>query len=516
MNKNIIKKNILSASAILVLVAVILAVNIGAAFIPENLTSLDITTSGKFTISNETKIFLETVDLPITIYVLNSDGSDPHFETFLRRYAICGEDIDVKFVNTTADPTFLTSRGYEAATQVSPYTLMIESEYRAYPINYSSFFSYTNKEIGFEGISASDYNYYYAYYSSSEDYKDALQKLTYGTTRSFAGEAVLSSIVEYVSHEIIPRLYLISGHGEDSATEGNLAYFLSMVGYDFGVVDVTESGTIPRDAGCIVINSPESDYSDTETEQILNYLKNGGRLLLITNEENLKMPNLMSIAKYYGMTAAEGALIEEREAENEDTEGALEQGTEAQDQESDDGQTEEEEPSTAVMPNINYNHDILAAFPEMYESILAIKTANPIYFSEELRDSQLLTKILFTSENAYHVDPEKKEEYVIGAVAEEETENGTTVLAWFTGGDSYNGEDADSQNNIALMVYSLGWMGDTYKTELKPVEPVIYEDPALNIPAKTALSMSVSAVIVIPAAIIICGAVVQFKRKKAK
>lgn len=483
-NKKISTTSVIAA----LLVVLMLFVSIGMSLLPVAYTEFDATESGKYRVSATTKRFLRGIDDEVTIYVLSADGSNPQLESYLRRYAEAGKNIEVEYVKTEEQKSLVESYGFSNAS-VAPYSLLICSDKRGEFVDFYLMYYYVNEKLGIDSMSYSDYNYYYSLFSSSESYASYLESLVYSSELYFHGDAVITGVIEYVTLDMIPHAYFITGRGEDSVTDGKFVSLLGQMYYEFDTHDITKSSGIPTDACCIVINEPKTDYTDAETKIILDYLKSGGRLLLVTGEENVGMKNLSSITEYYGATVTDGLVCEKPET---GTEGG------------------EEADIHSITPVLNDSHDILAAFKYTF----SVKNANAIKISDELRKAQLVTPIVTTSENAYIGDESAKAVYNLGVAVEEETEQGTTRLVWITGADSFN-EKASAQNNLAFLVYSLDWLDESYTSSVGEIDGVRFSDAMLNISSGMALGIGVTLVLIIPAAVIIGGVMVISKRRRA-
>ena len=465
-NKKISKTSVIAA----LIVVLMLFVSIGMSLLPIAYTEFDATESGKYRVSDTTKKFLSGIDDEVTIYVLSADGSNPQLESYLRRYAESGKNIDVEYVKEEEQKALVESYGFSNAS-VAPYSLLICSDKRGEFVDFYLMYYYVNEKLGITSMSYSDYNYYYSLFSSSDSYATYFEALLYSSELYFHGDAVITGALEYVTLDIIPHAYFITGRGEDSVTDGKFVSLLGQMYYDFETHDITKSSGIPADACCIVINEPKTDYTESEAKIILDYLRSGGRLLLVTGEENVGMKNLSSITEYYGATAAEGLVCEKPESEGEDGEDV----------------------------------DIHS---------LSVKNANAITISEELRKAQLVTPIVTTSENAYVGDESAKAVYNLAVAVEEETSQGTTRLVWITGADSFN-EKESAQNNLAFLVYSLDWLDESYTSSVGEIKGVKFSDDMLNISSGMALGIGVILVLMIPAAVIVSGVTVISKRRRA-
>lgn len=500
--KNIIRKGFLLSALSLILVALLIALNIALLFVPGRALEMDVSISKRYTLSENTKKLLSELGEDITLYVLNADGSDKGLEAFIKRYDESSKHIRTENIDTDSQPDFLTDLGYQVSSEVAPYTIIVKGEKRSYPIDSSSFYYYYNEQFG--QISASDYSYYLQYFGSSEAYADYYNELAYNTKVYFQGEALLSLGVDYVSQSFIPHAYFITGRGEDSPTDGNFASFLGEYGYTVDSHDITKSVGIPEDAGCIVINSPSEDYTEAEAKMILEYLKNGGRMLLLTDEENASMKNLMSIMDYYGATVQNVLISEEKEQ------------TELEGEESETEEADKEADPHEIQVQMIFSHDVFA-LAESYTGSVSILNANPITVkpSGELRESQLVSAILTTTDRAYTESSEQKETYTVGVAIEELTENGTTGIVWLTGADAFNEGETDTEA-LALPFFSFYWTNVEFNSEFLNMAGIPASEDMLTASASIVMWTGVVMILLLPVAVLGAGTFIYFKRRKIK
>lgn len=478
MNKNNFKP--ISTVVIIILVLCLLAINCAAIFIPRLYTELDMSSSGIYNISDESKELISRIDKNVDICIINADGSNLPLERFIKNYAAQSQMISV---------------AYEESEENSPYTIKIKCDDHFELLDSSYLFYYENNSFG--KLSVDDYNYLIENYSGNEAYAEQINKLIYESTFYFNGDYMISYLIEYVVFGKIP--YIVIGHGENDAQNGNFVKILDTVGYRFKSFDITSSKDIPEDVSCFVINDPIEDYSKDEAELILDYLKAGGRMILVTSEKNLEMPNLMSIVEYYGVKADAGFVAEpvtedEGEAEQEETESS-----------------EEKIDPHKFVPQINVNHDLMAIF-EGY-TIVSVN-ANPIIKKETVdRSSLIVTDLMISSDNSYvGEDENKKGPYTLGVSIEEVTETGTTKILWFTGADGFNQEEYFKSNNVAVLYYGAVWM-EGY-SELGVIDPVAYGDSLLTVGKNSMFWGGITMILIIPTAIIGSGVVICMKRSK--
>ena len=470
------KKKISTSAALILLVVALLIVNV-VAFLPE---PVDMNGDSALKVSAESKRYLNSLTDNVEMYVIKGDAEDKKFEKFIKAYADCSDKISLEFLELSEASDLLKLCGYTASDGASSYAVVVKSDKRVKLLDYYSMFYYQNANFG--NLTYSQYLQYYSMFTSSESYLSYLDSLIYETDRYFYGDAMISGIVEYVSLDVIPKAYMVTSHGVDSASDGNFAKLLLSMGYEYGEFSLSD-GMIPEDAGMVMINEPTKDISETEAEALLSYLKSGGRLLMITDEAAGDMPNLLGVAEYYGVTLEKGRVAE----------------------------MVEEKESFTLTPTLNTDHDIMASMGSYQPKIV---NANALTVKREaLRTSQIVTELIKTSEEAYiEGAPDTKASLALGVAVEEETQNGNTRLVWFTGADSFNGE-IDSADSLALLVYSTAWLNRTYESEVGTINAVIYGERQPRMPEK-AVSVGAFVTIVIPIAIVAAGAIFVNKRKK--
>lgn len=76
-------------------------------------------------------------------------------------------------------------------------------------------------------------------------------------------------------------------------------------------LSLLSEGEIPQDAAALLIYAPQSDLSESERDLILDYLQQGGRLLLVTDYSEEERPNLDAVTAYYGLSSVDGIVLEE-------------------------------------------------------------------------------------------------------------------------------------------------------------------------------------------------------------
>lgn len=261
-----------------IVLAILIAVNILAELLPETLTKLDISSTKLYSITSNTKVVVNALEQDVTIYwIVQADQENSIIENLLLKYESLSDHIQVVKKNPDTYPTFAAQYTDETVLNNS---LVVEAGEK-------------NRYISYSDIYLSDIDY-----------------TTYSETHSFDGEGAITSAIDYVVSEELPQLYVLEGHGEAElpAAFSDQMEKENMEVTSFSLLRVNE---IPQEADCILIYGPSSDISQEEKDLLAEYLENGGKLMVYAGPtEDGTLQNLYSLLEDYGVTAAEGIVVE--------------------------------------------------------------------------------------------------------------------------------------------------------------------------------------------------------------
>ncbi len=284
MNKNIRSRQALKGGSYsLIITAVVLAilivVNIFASKLPATLTKLDISSSKLYSITSNTKAVVNNLQQDVTIYwIVQSDEEDSIIENLLSKYESLSAHISVVKKNPDVFPTFTEQYTEESVPNNS---LIVESGDR---------FRY----VSFNDIYETEFDYYSYSYSVS----------------GFDGEGAITSAIDYVVTEELPRLYVLEGHGETEIPT-TFAESLEKDNIETESLSLLTVDEIPEDADGILIYAPESDLSQEEAAMLSDFTEQGGKLLVVAGPvEGAALTNLNSLLENYGVEFVEGIAVE--------------------------------------------------------------------------------------------------------------------------------------------------------------------------------------------------------------
>ena len=141
---------------------------------------------------------------------------------------------------------------------------------------------------------------------------------TTGNTIDITEQRLTNGIIAVSSIGEITPVYMLTGHKEYSSTSVMSIFQqrLELENYELKDIDLLISGKIPDDCKTLVIASPRSDFTDSETEIIKKYINNGGNIVWFNDPytQDDKTPNAQSILDLYGVTIdKKGVIVEQDE-----------------------------------------------------------------------------------------------------------------------------------------------------------------------------------------------------------
>lgn len=132
---------------------------------------------------------------------------------------------------------------------------------------------------------------------------------TYSYVYTFDGEGAITSAIDYVTAEALPKVYTLEGHGEAALPDA----FRSQIekeNMELESFSLLNTDSIPAD-GVLLIYAPASDISEAEATLLRDYLTSGGKLLVMAGPtEDGTLTNLTGILSDFGVSTEEGIVIE--------------------------------------------------------------------------------------------------------------------------------------------------------------------------------------------------------------
>lgn len=261
-----------------VVLALLVVVNLLVGALPANLTKLDISSSKLYSITSNTKAVVNALEQDVTVYwIVQSGKEDDVIDNLLAKYESLSDHIQVVKRNPDVYPAF--AKQYTDET-VSNNSLVVVSGEK------------------------------YRYVPYSDIYVSQGSAYSYSYTTSFDGEGAITSAIDYVVSTELPILYTLEGHGE-TALPDTFAGQLEKENVETKSLSLLNVDGIPEDAAALMIHAPASDISEEEAKMLSEYVKSGGKLLILAGPvADGELTNLYGILSDYGVTAVQGIVSE--------------------------------------------------------------------------------------------------------------------------------------------------------------------------------------------------------------
>ncbi len=460
-----------STGMIGILVVIIAVINIVLGELPATWVSIDLTGQKLYSITEQTKDYLKTVDEEVTIYVIVAeDSKDTTLDQTLRHYEDGSEYITVEYVDPNVNPRFHTQY---TDSSISLNSVIVVSDKRSKVINYSDIY-----ETSYE------YDSYTGGYTS--------------TTSGYDGEGQVTSAIDYVLSDNMPKVYMTEGHGEYTFST-TFTTALNKENVEYEVVNLLNYEAIPEDAQCLIINAPVSDFSADDAQKVIDYLNRGGNVVLVVGYTEEETPNFDKITAYAGLTVVEGMVVEQNSSNYYVNPYWL----------------LPEVDSSTYTANIYGNYYIFAPYTK------------GITIDNEVAEDMTYKTFLSTSNDAYSkldnsslTSYEKAEgdidgPFALGVAAKKTLEDGTVATLVAYGCEQIFTDDANSMVSGANLLMFTNTVSGFVDHEVSiSIASKSYEVSYLTIPQSQAVLIGILTTVILPLGCLTCGFVVWFRRRK--
>ena len=275
-----------STGMIAAAVGIIVVTNVVLGELPASWVSVDVTSQKLYSLTEQTKEYVKTIGEDVTIYVISSEESqDVMLGQTLQRYDDLSDHLKVEYVDPNINPRFYTQYTNE---NISLNSLIIVSGKRNTVVDYNDIYE-----------TSYDYDYYTGGYSSD--------------TTGYDGEGQITSALDRVLTDDVPKVYITEGHGEVSFSTA-FTNALKKENTEYESINLMDYDVVPEDAACMIIHGATGDFSADDTEKVIQYLDRGGNVILVTGIADTETPNLDALCAYMGLQVADGLVVEQEEA----------------------------------------------------------------------------------------------------------------------------------------------------------------------------------------------------------
>lgn len=113
-------------------------------------------------------------------------------------------------------------------------------------------------------------------------------------------EEKLTNAILDVEVQNRPNVYFLTGHSENTNLEF-LKYYIENEIYNIKTLDISANeNKVPDDCNCLIISSPQTDFTDIDFTAISNYINLGGSIIWLGNNNTSYFTNIQKILDLYG------------------------------------------------------------------------------------------------------------------------------------------------------------------------------------------------------------------------
>lgn len=460
-----IKLGVYSIFNILLAALLTIAVNIGLNYVPDQYTSIDVTTNKMFTLTEDTVQSVRDLSQDVTIYVLADESSmDGDLDKTLQQLKGLSKHITIEYINPIANPRFY----YKYTdTQPSDNSLIVVGPNTSVVVDYSS-------------VYAAEFNY--------TTYQNEIV--------GYDGEGQIASAIARVTLTDMPKFYIVAGHGELEFDERFLnALNKENVLYEYLSLHAVDA--VPEDAQGIILNAPTGDYSADDADKVLAYLEQGGNALIIPTWTDADMSNFERILGYYGVSLVEGMIVEADRSYYYQSPYYL-------------------------FPSIEYD-DVTekvyggTVFAPFSRGLKFDEEAGDVYYQPLLTTSgSSFSKTKLSDAENYNKDAEDIDgPFVIGLKAEKSAKDGEVSQALLLATEQMftaSADDVVPGYNVKLFSSMLSSLAERDDSVAIPVK--YYENSNLVFNAQTVYTVGIVSVFLLPIICLVNGLIIWLRRRK--
>lgn len=271
-------KWLLKGTTTVILVAIVIACYIGVNWGISKLKieDLDFTTKKLYSLSDTTKKRLEELENEITIQLINLSNS--YYLEYATKYEIASDKVKIEKVENLSERVDLQTKYNIKSTDT---LIVVKNGEKEQILTTNDFYTY-------------DYSTYEQIDRTEEAITNAIMKVTI---------------------EKEPKIYVLTEktYSVPQQSLATIAATLESEANDVESLDILSTGNVPEDCACLVIMTLKKDLDEIERDKIIEYINNGGKILMLTSQNILDVdtPNFNQVLAQYGISMGYGAIFEQ-------------------------------------------------------------------------------------------------------------------------------------------------------------------------------------------------------------
>ncbi len=457
-----------SAVTVIVLV-VILVVNM---LVGKLDLKIDISDAGYFTMSDTTREFLRDLQHDIKIYYLVSEGrEDTMIKDMVDKYDSASSHISVEMRDFELYPNFV-YQYVDQDTNVYYNSVIIEDMVNG-----------RSKYVPYSDLIQTTFN----------------QQTMQSSLTGYDVEGQITSAIQYVTSENLPKIYMVTGHGEaDLGTYA--ADYLEKQNIEMEKLETLTMEAVPEDCQALIVVGGNKDFTESEVEKIQEYLTAGGKAVFYLDYAVEDRANLKKLMEHYGIMMQDGIVLEG------------------------DSKHMMNDAPFMIVPDTK-EHDLTKTCLEDKKYIVTYMPIG-VTADSDIRGSVERTPLLMTTDSAFakmnleegtfaKEDGDLDGPFCLGVAVTEKYNDVTTKLAVYSSSallnDTFMG--VSSVGNATLFTDTLNWVTERQDTVLS-IPAKEFSQKYLTLTAAEANRLTILLMILLPLAIVVCGGVVWLRRRK--
>ena len=447
-----------------IVIVLVLVVNL---IVSELDLKVDLTTQNIYTLTDSTVGLVKNLKEDVTIYYLAESGyEETAFRKIAGKYDSLSDHIKVVNKDPILYPKFA-AQYVDNEITANSFIVVNDMTGRARYID--------NSELTIEEI---DYNTFESY------------------TTGIDAEGKLTAAIQYVTDPDLPVIYATTGHSEVEAGELFLS-ILEKQNVTVNTVQTLTTASIPKDCDILLINSPESDFSNDEMTMIKEYMAAGGDAVIVLDYMADSLNNVKSLLEYYGLQLKEGIVCE--------------------------GDSNRHVPQYPhyIIPEV-ISHDITSTVMEG-KKIVTTPVSSGLVELDGIRSSLTIEPLLVTSEKAYskvNINSQVLAQelgdiegsFYLGVLSSDTYNNITSNLIVYTSEQIFHDNYLQDYGNADLLKSTVNYLSGDFTAVSVKTRSFLPEIIILT--EQQAALWGALVVIIVPVLILTAGIIVNVRRRK--
>ena len=277
------KRWLISGTNTILLIAILVAITvlINSVVASLELTPIDCTKSKEYTLTQESKDRVKDIQKDINIYFVGYDKQDAPY-TLAQQYGKTNEKINVETIDINERLDIAEKYEISIEEGINVQAIIVECGEKSEVITLDELYTYDN-----------NYN------------------------RIDLTEEKVTAAILNVASDKIPNVYFLGGYSNYNLEANGGMYYLSQYleneVLSYKTLNIAVTGKIPEDCDTLVITTPNKDFEELTTNEIINYINRGGNILWLNAAYPTKqdLPNVNKVLAEFGIDPFDGGYVYE-------------------------------------------------------------------------------------------------------------------------------------------------------------------------------------------------------------